>query len=389
MHIAFLIPTLDRIGGAEHQLLLLAKGLADRGWQVSVIALSGSGADVSKELQTKEITFFSLHMRKGLVDPRGWRQLSRWLRGHQPDVLHAHLPHAVLMARWCRLLSPVRVLIETIHSPATGGSLRGLAYRITTQQPDVVTAVSRTSAETWSNKAMLDQSKLAVIPNGIDLDHWKSDPEIRRTVRRGLRLQDEFVWLAVGRLEPVKDHATLLHAFAKISSNSLLLIAGTGRLDDPLRHLACRLDIQDRVRFLGFERDVLSWMQCVDGFVLSSRSEGLPLAFLEAAACELPVIYTDIAAMRELLFHRFGSSGVPVGDSNALAIAMNGMMGLDPQERSEIGRELRLFVTSRFNLSSVLVEWEKTYSASLTMKPYPTRSGNRATLLRDKTLQLQ
>jgi len=78
-HVALLIPGLDRIGGAERQLMLLAKGLRGRGWRVSVVALSGTGGDAAAELAGAGIAFLSLEMRKGLADPRGWLRFHRWL----------------------------------------------------------------------------------------------------------------------------------------------------------------------------------------------------------------------------------------------------------------------------------------------------------------------
>ena len=119
-HIAFVIPGLDRIGGAEQQLLLLARGLRSRGWRVSIIALSGTGQNLSTALAADSISFFSLAMRKGLADPRGWLLLHRWLRNQQPDVVHSHLPHAAWIARWSRLAAPVRVLVDTLHTSSTG-----------------------------------------------------------------------------------------------------------------------------------------------------------------------------------------------------------------------------------------------------------------------------
>jgi glycosyltransferase involved in cell wall biosynthesis len=388
-HIAFLIPTIDRIGGAENQLVLLARGLADRGWRVTVIALSGSGANTAEELHGSGITFLSLRMRKGLADPRGWMRLNQWIRHHQPDVLHAHLPHAVLIARWSRLLAPSRILVETIHSPAVGGLLRRFAYRVTMQQPDAITAVSQACAEPWLIERMVDRTRLTVIRNGIELNHWRSNAEVRRTVRSRLHVRDEFLWLAVGRLEPVKDHAILLRAFARIPSCARLLIAGAGTREEELRQMASNLGVEDRVRFLGFQRDVRPWLQAADGFALTSRWEGLPLAFLEAAACELPVIYTDIPAMRAEVSDASCSAGVPVGDAHALAVAMSSMMQRNPQERAAIGSRLRRSVAERFSLASVLNQWEETYSSLLAVKPHPTRSGNTACSLLDNTFQLQ
>ena len=68
-HVALIIPGLDRIGGAERQVILLAKGLRRRGWKVSVVALSGAGGDAAAELIAAGVAFLTLRMRKGLADP--------------------------------------------------------------------------------------------------------------------------------------------------------------------------------------------------------------------------------------------------------------------------------------------------------------------------------
>src|SRR5208282_6535365 len=110
----------DRIGGAERQAMLLAKGLRRRGWRVSVVALSGSGGAAANELRRAGVQFVSLEMRKGLADPRGWLRFHRWLWRERPEVVHAHLPHAAWLVRWSRLDAPVPVVIDTVHNWYTG-----------------------------------------------------------------------------------------------------------------------------------------------------------------------------------------------------------------------------------------------------------------------------
>ena len=389
MHVAFLIPTLNRLGGAERQVMLLAKALAGRGLPVSVIALSGTGGQSAIDLRSNDVQFLSLHMRKGLADPRGWLRFRSWIEHNRPDVLHANLPHSVLMARWSRFGAPIRVLVETIHSPATGGLLRGFAYRTSVGQPDLVTAVSRPAADPWLIGGIANKNRLAILPNGIDLDFWRRDPEARPAIRQELGLGDEFVWIAVGRLEPVKDHATLLRAFAQLPDSTRLLIAGAGPLGRELAEMANRLRVESRVQFLGFQSDVRRWMHAADAFVLTSRWEGLPMAFLEAAACELPAVCTDIPAMREIVSCLPGSVLVPVGNTDALASAMNAMKDLPECERARIARTLRGSVAHRFGLDSIVDRWEETYRALLALKPHPTRCGLVAASLRGSTLQLQ
>jgi hypothetical protein len=126
--------------------MLLAKGLRRRGWQVSVVALSGNGGAAAAELRDCGVTFTSLGMRKGLADPRGWIRFNRWLRRERPDVLHAHLPHAAWLCRWSRVAAQVPVVIDTLHSSSTGKKGRHIGYTCSRWLPDHVTAVSRGEA---------------------------------------------------------------------------------------------------------------------------------------------------------------------------------------------------------------------------------------------------
>jgi glycosyltransferase involved in cell wall biosynthesis len=375
-HIALVIPGLDRIGGAERQVILLAKGLRRRGWKVSVVALSGGGGDAAAELLAAGAGFMTLRMRKGLADSRGWIRFHRWLRRETPDVVHAHLPHAARLARWSRLAAPVRVVVDTLHSSSTGTMGRKLGYRWSGWLADRVTAVSQAAAVTHLSCSMVSQAKLIVLSNGVDGNVWQSDPPVREAVRLGLGLDREFLWFAAGRLEPVKDYPTLLAAMAQVPEPARLMIAGGGPLQGELVLLAEKLGLEHRVRFLGFEPDVKRWMQAADGFVLSSRWEGLPMGLLEAAACGLPAVATCVPGTPEVILD--GQTGwlTPAGDSSALGEFMTRMVRLPAQERCAMGERARLFVMERFSLDTVLDRWEALYRRLLESNPRPMRWGH-------------
>jgi glycosyltransferase involved in cell wall biosynthesis len=366
-HVAFVIPTLDRIGGAESQVMQLARGLRQRGWRISVAALSGNGGDAAASLISDGVGFASMQMRKGLADPRGWVRFNRWLEKERPDVVHAHLAHAAWFARWSRLAAPVRVVLDTLHSSSTGTIGRRLGYRFSDWLPDEVTAVSHAVANAHLSARMA--RRITVLPNGVDVEHWRQDAEVRSSLRRELALGQEFVWLAVGRLDPVKDYPTHFAAMALLPEPGRLVIAGGGPLENELRRLAKLLGLESRVHFLGFEPDVRRWMQAADGLVLSSRWEGLPLALLEAAACELPAIATNVPGTREVILD--GETGLlaRVGDANSLSMAMTRMMRMPVEERSAMGARARRLVSESFSLRSVLDRWEALYRDLLQRHP--------------------
>ena len=364
-HAVVAIPGLDRIGGAERQAMLLAQGLHRRGWRVSVVALSGSGGDAAAALRRVGIEFVSLEMRKGLADARGWIRFNRWLWRERPDVVHAHLPHAAWMARWSRLAAPVPVVIDTLHSSYTGNAARRFGYCCSRWLPDHVTAVSGATADSHLAAGMVDANRLTVLGNGIDVDAWRPGAKARAEVRSQLGFEGEFLWLAAGRLEAVKDFPTLLTAMTRAPQNARLVVLGDGPMRAELGRMAEELELGRRVRFVGFEPNVRRWMQAADGFVLASRYEGLPMVLLEAGACAVPAVASDVAGTREVIVN--GETGwlTPAGDAEGLAATMARLMRMPEETRIAMGEQARRSVVERFSLDVVLDQWEGLYARLL------------------------
>ena len=377
-HAAMMIPGLDRLGGAEQQAILLAKGLRRRGWRVSMVALSGSGGDAAAELEDAGVPFLSLQMRKGLADPRGWIRFQRWLWREQPDVLHAHLPHAAWLARWSRLAAPVPLVVDTLHSSSTGTLGRHFGYACSHLLTDHVTAVSEATAASHLAAGMVSESKLSVVWNGIDVDRWQPDARARCEAREELGVKDDFLWLAVGRLEAVKDYPSLLRAMTRTPEQARLLVLGAGPQEGRLTELAEWLGLKQRVRFAGFEPNVVRWMRAADGFVLSSRYEGLPMVLLEAGACGVPVVATDVPGTREVVVD--GETGwlAPAGDAQELAKTMMKLMHMPPDARHAMGERARRHVARNFSLEAVLDRWERLYAELLERKNANRRIGRAA-----------
>jgi glycosyltransferase involved in cell wall biosynthesis len=363
-HIAMLIPTIDQIGGAERQVLLLAKALAARDWRVTIIALSGSGQDEAKALAESNVDYLSLEMRKAWIDPRGWMRYLAWHRQHRPEIVHTHLPHATWFARWIRLLAPVRVLMDTIHTSKIGRSLWRLGYQFSSPLTTHITCVSEAVANSAWHAAIVTKNKLSVLFNGIHLP-----PESRQPDHQG------FHWIAIGRLAPVKDYPTLFRAFAELPSTARLTIAGSGPEELRLKEVAANLGIGERVNFAGFQSNIEPLLANSDAFVLSSLWEGLPISILEAQSAGLPVVATDGAGTREALINNQTGLLVPVGDSTALAAAMTTIMNMPSHDRQAMGASGRKFVAEHFAITVITNNWEHLYRQLLQANPRPSRHG--------------
>jgi glycosyltransferase involved in cell wall biosynthesis len=212
---------------------------------------------------------------------------------------------------------------------------------------------------------MVIESKLIVLPNGVDAETWRPDSAVRIATRRELGLGKEFLWFAAGRLEPVKDYPALLRAFAQSRDASRLAIAGGGPLQNELARMTAALGLENRVLFLGFQTDIRRWMQAADGFILASQREGLPIGLLEAAACALPAVATDVPGTREVIVDGHTGWLAPACDAAALGETMNRMMQTPLEERRAMGERARQMVIERYSLHMILDKWEALYMGLL------------------------
>ena len=162
-----------------------------------------------------------------------------------------------------------------------------------------------------------------VISNGIDVQ--KFSPSCKLTARKNLGISEEAVLIGTaGRLEPVKNQALLIKAFAGLGSlpGLQLAIAGTGSERVALENLAKELGLGDRIQFFGLIEDMPEFLNSLDLFVLSSDREGFPLSLIEAQACDIPVVATDVGGVREAVCPASGHL-VPTGDVAALGHAIS------------------------------------------------------------------
>jgi len=173
--------------------------------------------------------------------------------------------------------------------------------------------------------------------------------------------------LAVGRLCEQKHYANLLHAFAAIPENkAVLLIAGEGPERAELYALAVNLGIEKRTRFLGFRTDTATLMTAADGYAMSSRYEGMPMVLLEASACALPIVATDVGGNAEVV--KFGRL-VPPLCPGALSQAMADVMAQSNEVRAESGAAARSYIVRHFSMESVVSQWEHLYHSLLQVRP--------------------
>lgn len=357
------------VGGAEMQVLRLVEGLRARGWRADVVSML-PGGPMKKPLRQAGARVYTLGMRPGVPSLAAIAKLAAIVRRRTPTVVHSHILHANLLSRVTRLVSVrMPVLVCTAHNIWEGIWPFEIGYRLTDAMADLTTNVSQAAVDRYRRIGAAPAGKIRFIPNGLEIAHFAGDASQRQLLREQLRLGGRFTWLGIGRFEVQKDYPTLLRAFATIVKEEpvkpALLLVGVGSLLPTVRKLSEELQLGEHVQFLGARSDVPGLMSACDGYVLSSRWEGMPLVLQEAAASRLPIVATRVGGNAEVVLD--GRSGllVPPGDCGALARAMRRVMSLPGTARQEMGRIGHEHVADRYGMRQVLDRWESIYAELL------------------------
>ena len=227
---------------------------------------------------------------------------------------------------------------------------------------DRLLSVSARLADRMAATVGVSPTEIRIIRNGVDTRRFASVD--RDQARRALGLAPSDLAIgAVGRFQPVKDHANLLlasSALAREGHQHLVLLAGVGPLRKSLKDLALRLGIAERVRFLGHRPDVESVLAALDIFALPSKSEGLSNTLLEAMAAGVPVVATHVGGADELVQH--GATGllVPAQQPDALASALSQLI-MDPEKRRHMGYLGQQRAHQEFSLERMIRSYEELY----------------------------
>ena len=235
----------------------------------------------------------------------------------------------------------------------------------------MTTNVSRAAVERYIRVGAAPKNKIMFMPNGIDTAKFKPNKAAGKRLRNELGVDNYFVWLAVGRFEEAKDYPNMLRAFKMIvskKSNVVLLLVGQGSLLEEVKKLGSELKLEDKVRFLGVRRDVPDLMNAADAYVMSSAWEGMPMVLLEAGACGLPIVATDVGGNIEVVLNDKTGFIVPPYNSEALAQAMEKMMALPQEKRLEMGKAGRTYIEANYSLEHVVDQWVALYMELLQRK---------------------
>lgn len=364
MRVAFLAADLD-VGGIQSMVDSLGRGLDRTRFEPSFVCFDKQGA-IAERLRADGYAVRFVPRRPGLDSnlPRALRQTFAELG---VELVHAHNRTALFYAVLARGLRAGPKLLYTEHDRSFPEALKVRAlHAILSRRLDSVVAVCNAVRNAIVATEGFPAARTHVIVNGVaDPGFAAVDPSQRDAIRREFDVgPGQRLVLAIGHLTAVKDHATLLDSLALIptSERPHLVIAGDGPLRAELEAQRSRLGLDDSVALPGYRKDVPALLNAADLLVMSSVSEGLSIALIEATARGVPIVATDVGGNDEIVEHGKNGLLVPARDPLVLANTLREILPDESRLRA-FGRAGRERYERRFRLEQMVESYSAIYAS--------------------------
>ncbi|MCU0684577.1 MAG: glycosyltransferase [Polyangiaceae bacterium] len=327
IRVCFVVNNLD-VGGLEKVALSLVNRLDRERFDPALVCLLGEGK-LYHDLDLPRDRVLVVNKGRRLppldFDPTVLGVIAQFLRASQVDVIHAHNVAPLVFGGLARRLAWSRApLVYSEHNQiysATPAQRR--KFRVYVRLADHVVAVSEDLRASLARDFAL---RSRVIYNGVDGARFRHDPAARERLRRELGCAEGEFFIGTGVvLSEQKGVSFLLGAARRVlalAPEARFAIAGEGPSRPELERRAAELGLGDRLRFLGYRRDIPEFLSAIDLYVLPSLWEGLPLSLLEALAAGKPVVATAVGGNAEIIEPGVNGWLVPARNEAALADAI-------------------------------------------------------------------
>jgi len=371
-HLTFIITGLNT-GGAEMMLFQLLKHINHSLFECQVISITDVGA-VGEKIRALGIPIKALGMAADGMNPLPLLKLIYWLIKEKPDLVQTWMYHADLLGGLAAWIVGIPVVWNihnlTLHPDGKQKTkyVVNLCAFLSKFIPTVIITCSRAAKAYHINLGYQD-SKFEVIPNGFDVNLFKTDPTASLSLHGELNLDDKTMIIGnVARFDPQKDHRTLVEAGRILLSDfpDVKFVLCGDKITWKNEELAGWInDAKSSSSFylLGPRDDIAKIMPGFDLLVSSSAGEAFPVVLGEAMACGIACVATDVGDSGLII----GETGVvvPPGAPKLLAEGMLKLLLLPEHERRDLGVKARERVIENFNLPDIVFRYETVYQQVL------------------------
>lgn len=361
MKIVHLIHSTD-IGGAEKLVVDLLNNIDLSKHNITIICPNNSKViEFMKSNLKKDIKIVPI-APKNKYDIKNMVLLVKYLRRNKFDAIHMHLEYKY--GTFAAKLSGIKNIYWTQH--LTEPYKKQYEHKINaslSRQSKCIIAVSNGVKDFLVEKG-IDEKKIKVVLNGVDIKRFEIIEVDKESFRDKFGIDaNDIVIGQIGRLHEQKGHKYLLQALPYILDNIKnikVLIIGDGELKEELVNLVTKLKLENKVKFVGFRKDIPELLNFIDILVMPSLYEGLPLTVLEAMACRTAVIGSNIEGIREVIDSN--NTGILVAKENVqeLGAALNRLI-LDSELRKKIESNAWSTVRQNHTIEIMARQYEEIY----------------------------
>lgn len=319
-------------------------------------------------------TYYNIPFERNPLKPgnlKAYKELKHIIDEGEYDIIHCHTPVGAMLTRLAAKQARKQgtKVFYTAHgfhfykgAPAINWILYYPVEKWLSRYTDVLITINK---EDYERAKTFKAGKVCYVPGvGIDLKKFNVGYVNKEQKRKEIGVSaDDFVLLSVGELIPRKNHEVVIRALSVLKQLDKLnhieyVICGRGAYETDLKKLAEGLDVADHVHFLGYRNDISEICNCADLFVFMSHQEGLPVALMEAMACGLPAVCSNIRGNTDLI--EDGVTGLLANNTPEEVAQSISKMKSDTALRNRVA-SAALQKIKQFDLSSVEDEMSKIY----------------------------
>ncbi len=352
MKIAHIVDSME-IGGAETLVSQMCRLQREQGHSPCIYAVLTLGP--LGEQMRKEGFSVGPDVGRHLLDAT--QNFFHIFRESSFDVVHLHNPTPTVYAAMAARMAGVPSIVSTRHS-LVGPPRRLVAelkYAFAACFCDWVVGISDATTKNLKSIHSVSERKIVRVYNGSE--------SLQKVTCELWPPKAGFTLVYIGRLEPVKNHPLLLAAFHKAlfsMPNLRLWIVGDGSERRMLESMVFELGITSQVTFWGQQLDVAPFFSAADAFIMSSKSEGLPMSLLQAFSLGVPAIVTDVGGMAEVV--RLANAGITVSATDPAEMAASILrLATDDMKRAQFSANAKTAFHSRFTLETMVNAYMELY----------------------------
>lgn len=349
-------------GGQEIRILNEILEFTKAGHSVTLIC----DIDTPIAHRAKEYNIRTVELPIGKKTFKGLFALRAWIKKNSFDVINTHSSSdSWMVALGMRLAFKIKPLVRTRHVSAPVSNNRATKWLYQTASNHIVTTGEKLRTTLIKDNG-INPEKITSVPTGIDCSIFVP-PKDKKEIRNQLNLPvDKTIIGIVATLRSWKGHEYLIDAFKRIDNpNTHLLIVGNGPQWDNINQQIQQADLTAQVTLCGDQKNVVPWLQAMDIFTLPSyANEGVPQGIMQAMACGLPVISTDVGSIVEIIQDKKTGVIVTSKDRQALAKALNNFVS-DEKLCKKIGAKANDLAKEKFGLKIMLKKMEVVFKEVL------------------------